>query len=133
MSQPVPLHTHIAGAGQPTPPPMPNAKTRVAQGAQSLVTLMVMESGKVLPLKTGTYTLGRDSIDSKASVRVAPDRYMSRLHAKIDVTPGGTTITGIAENNPILVNGKSIQAGIPVALRNGDKVQLGMTTLTVTS
>lgn len=125
----VPLHTNIGRPGAVPPPP--NNKTRVASGAQTLLTLKVDASGKEFPLGIGTYTLGRDSFDSQASLKIAPDKYMSRLQASIEVTPMGSQLTAINDLNPIMVNGQKIRTGIPVALRNGDKLLLGMTTITV--
>ena len=125
------LHTHIAGT--PGAAPMgPGAKTRVAGGAGTGVTLRIDADGRAFPLGPGTYTLGRDSLDSNATVKIAPDRYMSRMQASLTVGPGGVSISGLSPTNPILVNGIRIEMGKSVPLKNGDRLQLGITNLTVT-
>lgn len=124
------LHTHIAGA--PSNAPLdPGAKTRVTGGAGTRVTLHLDSIGRSFPLGPGTYTLGRDSLDSSATVKIAPDRYMSRMQASLTVGPGGVSISGLSPTNPIIVNGNRVDMGKPVALKNGDRLQLGMTKVTV--
>ena len=125
------LHTHIAGAPTGSPMGAP-AKTRVAGGAAAGITLRLDATGQAFPLGPGTYTLGRDSSDSNATVKLAPDRYMSRMQASLTIGPGGASIAGLSPTNPIIVNGNRVDMGKPVALRNGDRLQLGMTNITVT-
>lgn len=82
-------------------------------------------------LKNGIYVLGRDSSDSSATLRLAPDITMSRQHARLIVqTVGGKTvaqITGLKFNNPVIVNGNALPANRPFTLKSGDVIQLGAT------
>lgn len=131
------LHTHIAGGG-----PSQNAgpcgqKTKVAQQAQmgtkNSMSLVVESTGMCFPLMPGTYILGRASSDSKATLKLAPDPYMSRQHARLVVNSSfgkmQCQLCGLASTNPIFVNNKKIPQGSAVTLKSGDKILLGMTTI----
>lgn len=131
----VPLHTHIAGGGAA---PAPGGKTHVAtpgMASRGLVTLNVPKSGRTFPVGQGVYTLGRESSDSRATLRIAPDPYMSRLQARLEVmaTPQGVScrIIGLNSANPVFVNNRQINPNFGVDLKNGDKLLLGMTEVTV--
>lgn len=118
--------TQIAGAG------IGGAKTQIAGGAGTpIVTLTIMPSGRRIPLPQGVYTLGRDSSDSKASLRIAPDPYMSRLQARLEVmsSPAGTVcrLIGLSPTNPVMINNRPTNQNFGVDLRNGDTLLLGMT------
>ena len=126
---PPPLHTHIGGAPGMFPPI--DGKTRMAGAAGAVVTLSVDSTGRNFPLGPGVYTLGRDSADSRASLKISPDRYMSRLQASLEVTPGGCRISGLSATNPIFVNSTRLEAGMSAPLKNGDKILLGMTNVAV--
>lgn len=82
-------------------------------------------------LKDGNFIVGRDSIDSRASIRLAPDRYMSREHARLLVTSNGGAvachITSFKDNNPVYVNGQAVPIGMMVKLNTGDQIKLGNT------
>lgn len=123
-----PLKTNIvtAPAGQFSP----GGKTHVAS-KPNIAELVIENSGRAFPIAQGTYTLGRASADSTASLKLAPDPYMSRLHARLDVipAPGGCMcrITAMSSANSIYVNNTKLQTGQSASLRNNDRILLGMT------
>lgn len=125
---PVP-HTHIAAASRKAP--MPGGKTLVDLSAKKVISLEVKETGKTFTLGSGTYTLGRDSIDSRASLRIAPDPHISRFQATLDVSPRGCILTDLNDTNPIMVNGKPMKAGQTMTLRDGDQLFIGVTNMKV--
>lgn len=100
------------------------------------VELTVEGSGKKITLMPGRYTLGRDSADSQAIIRLAPDRYMSRLHAELEYTivsqnGAHVSLRSLNPKNPILVNGVPIDVNGRVGIRNGDQIVMGDTTVNV--
>lgn len=133
------LHTHIAGGGMShsTESGFGEQKTRVAgqamMGMKSKMALVVESTGMSFPLMPGTYILGRASSDSRATLKLAPDPYMSRQHAKLVVGAVNgkmqCQLCGLASANPIFVNGKKIDTGSVVAIKVGDKILLGMTNI----
>lgn len=134
--KPAALHTHIGGARGGFP--RGNAPTRMSAAADKKVILEVEQLHKRFRLGVGSYTLGRDSADSKATVKIAPDRYMSRIQAAIEVRPGMSpsmppvvTINPLGPTNPIFVNGQRLEMGTRRMLNNGDKLMLGMTGVTI--
>jgi serine/threonine protein kinase len=61
------------------------------------------------------------------------DAGVSREHAKLVATPDGWSIIDLGTENGTLVNGLDITVGRPVALRDGDRINLGMwTVITIT-
>lgn len=133
------LHTHIAGGGFAPSAGFGALKTKVAGQTQACSMSLVVEStGRSFPLKPGTYILGRASSDSKATLKLAPDPYMSRQHARLTVTPNtgpgmAYELCGLASTNPIFVNNKKIPIGQTIILHPGDKILLGMTTVVLKS
>lgn len=119
----------------PVPPQIGENKTQVATRQTSNVNLAVKETGTILKIKPGTYIVGRDSSDSSATLRIAPDIYMSRQHANLsyreDDSGAHLSLTALSPVNPILINGRQINPGTPVAVKNGDSILLGMTHVTV--
>lgn len=87
---------------------------------------------KDVALKLGTPTLGRLSSDSQASIKIAPDPYMSRIHArmKISLEADGQVqyiITPVKQNSPIFLENKQIPFGKSAILHNGCKIKMGET------
>lgn len=124
----------------------PNQNTRVYTGedfSQQEKTKMVVTCGhlhilnkdsviKDIALKLGTPTLGRMSTDSEATIKIAPDPYMSRVHArmKIALTSDGQiqyVITPVKQNNPIYLDNRQIPFGKSAILHNGCKIKMGET------
>lgn len=99
--------------------------------------LHVMQGDRIvqdIKLGVGVYTLGRMSSDSPASVKIAPDNYMSRVHARMKVVQSTGTVnqyilTPLKENNPVYVENKAIPYGKSAVLRSGCKIVMGTTTV----
>lgn len=110
--------------------------TKVVNGSsQRKVILTILSTGDRIALGEGQYTIGRRSSDSQSTVQIAPDPYMSRLHAKLAAkTVGGRFIVQMCSMkpaNPVLLNGQVCNAGQPYTLRSGDRMQMGGTQITV--
>lgn len=123
-----PLHTHIGGA--PNMGGGFSGKTAV-HTQSGLAQLEVMGTGRTFPLSQGVYTLGRDSVDSRASLKIAPDKFMSRLQARLQISSvngsANCQIIGISATNPVFVNSSRLEPDQVVKLKNGDIILLGMT------
>src|SRR5262249_31789157 len=77
----------------------------------------------VFPIPAEHTVIGRSS---DAAIRLADDG-ISRTHARIECTPGGTYIQDLGSANGTFVNGEAVAERR--LLRDGDKVQLGSTTI----
>lgn len=128
------MHTHIVGAGSGMAAAaaavgLGNEKTRIAQA--SPISIVVDGTGRRLPVAIGSHILGRDSLDSRATVKVASDPYMSRQHARLDIAREGNRlscrISCLKTANPVIVNSTRLAEGQSYSLKPGDKVILGMT------
>lgn len=124
-----PMHTHIAGGPAPA---VPGGKTNIAPAVNSaVVTFVVAESGKRFNLSEGVYTLGRQSADSRATLQIAPDKYMGRLQATVETFRNAEgiqcRIIGHSATNPVFVNSRKLRENEAVSLKNGDNLLLGMT------
>lgn len=95
------------------------------------VLLKVQETGKVFPLGQGSYTVGRDSNDGNANIKVAPDVYMSRMQGKVDVSARGCFLTSLNDTNPVIINGRKLEVGQPLELKDGDEIYMGTTNIKV--
>lgn len=144
------LHTHIVGSGgngggqamggQPTqvfgqPTQVAGNHTHV-YGQQEviqkqMVYLEVEGTQQRFQLQMGTYILGRNSIDSPATIKLAPDPYMSRRHAQLDVIHRGgnliCAITAFPNANPVYINGQQLPPTKAILLKSGVTIQMGMT------
>lgn len=79
------------------------------------------EAGRVYPLSTGTYVIGR-ATDS--DIHLA-DAQISREHTQIVVDPDGTaTIQDCASKNGTMLGSRTLSS-TPCALRDGAKLQIG--------
>lgn len=80
-----------------------------------------------------TYYLGRNSADSTAKIKLAPDKTMSRVHAgmRTKIINGKIEfqITSIKDTNPVYVNGIAVPQGKAVTLKSGDNIVMGNTTI----
>ena len=98
---------------------------------QHQVFLTVAGTNSRFILNPGLYILGRKSSDSQATLQLAPDISMSRLHARLSVQivegKPMAQIIGLKENNPVIINGKLLPFARPYTLKNGDILQLGRT------
>lgn len=144
------LHTHIVGSGaNGARQPMGGQSTQVfgqptqvasnhthIYGQQAFmqnqqVYLEIEGTQQRFPLQMGTYILGRNSVDSPATIKLAPDPYMSRSHAKLDVLYRGgqliCAITAFPNANPVYINGQALPPTKAILLKNGVTIQMGMT------
>lgn len=132
-----PLRTRIGGTPGMAPPA--HNSTRIANNVNGKLVLEVKELGRVYPLGEGTYTIGRESGDSRASLKIAPDRYMSRQQAVLEIRPSSSfpgspltaRISNISTTTPIYVNETKLETGQSANIKNGDLLLLGMTKVTV--
>lgn len=127
-----PLHTNIAGAARPS---AAGRKTSIESSAK-LATLTVQDTGRKFNLSQGNYTIGRECSDSRASLQIAPDQYISRLQAQLQVVlsvngQADCVVVGMAATNPIFVNNVRIAPGQAARLKNGDIILLGMTKVVI--
>ncbi len=65
-------------------------------------------------------TIGRDPMCSL----VIPDRQVSRLHARLTLTPGGIQLEDLGSKNGTFSNGEQVID--PVILNDGDEIQVAM-------
>jgi len=80
-----------------------------------------------------TYQLGEELTVGRASgcqVALPDDSYASQLHARIFRKDGRLWLEDLGSTNGTYLNAKAVSA--PVALRRGDRVQVGRTVLEVT-
>lgn len=131
---PSPMHTHIGGTPRNNPQAGGYGETRIASASNNKVWLEVEGTGKTLQLGLGKYTMGRDSADSRASLKIAPDKYMSRMQAVIDITqspnpavPLNVVIQNLSQTSPVYVNAQQLGPGMTMGVKNGDVLLLGMT------
>lgn len=86
-------------------------------------------------LEIGRNTIGRKAKTSSADVQLdTPDLYMSRQHAIINVRrlPDGSIKSDIANDqnkNATRVNGMELLASDEIVLNDGDRIQMGDTTV----
>ena len=125
-----PMETHLGG---PAAPGMPG-KTAVHRPAAPVHWLEIKGRNKRFPLTPGDHILGRDSADSRATIRIANDKCMSRAHAHLSVQPsvGGmmrVMLTPMNSRNQVYVNNLPVHSGSPVDIHPGDEILLGLTTL----
>lgn len=127
---------HGAALALERPPPQDGA-TRVAAAAllrdaaagaapiagPRLVVLTGPAAGERHPL-AAEQTLGRGRA---ATIRIA-DPHASRVHARVRLAPGGTTIEDLRSKNGVRLNGVRLERR-PSPLRPGDEVAIGETVL----
>jgi two-component system cell cycle response regulator len=87
-----------------------------------LIVLQGSNVGEMHRLESGESVLGRGTA---ATIRLGDDG-VSRKHARVIVDKGVVRIEDLGSSNGTLVNGQLVQQ---VALRDGDKIQLGSTTI----
>ena len=80
-----------------------------------------------------TYELGQELTVGRANgcqVALPDDSYVSQLHARIYRRDGRLWLEDLGSTNGTYLNAKAVSS--PVALRKGDRVQVGRTVLEVT-
>jgi hypothetical protein len=98
--------------------------------AAPLATLTVLEGPKGMVdevLKVyGNTTLGRNPAQVSLAFYADEESSVSRLHAAIDPDPSGDfNLTDRNSSAGTRLNGRQIQAGVPVTLEDGDEIVLG--------
>ena len=127
------------GADQPEPPPEPIAdrtspaeepQPLVQKGSGSALLEIVTSPSLSAPVKvSGELIVGRKADGS--AVFGMGDRYMSGRHARFHLSGGRLHVTDLDSKNRTFVNDRALPPHEPTALRSGDEVRLGTTTLRV--
>ncbi len=96
-------------------------------------------TGKVFSLEWQPAVIGRPTNEADHNLTLAvnvqslPDGItISRKHAQVTFSEGRYFVEALAENNPILLNGKEIPVNARREIKNGDKLVLGRNHLTFT-
>ena len=114
----------------PAPVPSARAAAPTRAPAPDSARLRVVEP----PERKGTtYDLGEELTVGRANgcqVSLPDDTYVSQLHARIFRRDGRLWLEDLGSTNGTYLNAKGVTA--PVALRRGDRVQVGRTVLEVT-
>ena len=114
----------------PTPAPAGSAAGRGASTESGdAARLRIVEPSS---LRGRTYDLGQEVTMGRAGgcqVALPDDTYVSQLHARIYRRDGRLWLEDLKSTNGTYVNAKKVSA--PVALRRGDRVQVGRTVLEV--
>ncbi|HET8585823.1 MAG TPA: type VI secretion system-associated FHA domain protein, partial [Casimicrobiaceae bacterium] len=74
-------------------------------------------------------TIGRGSVNTL--VLPDPNRFVSRIQAKITVEGGRLAISNASSANPLLVNDRELDAGAGATLADGDELRIGLYLLRV--
>ncbi len=117
--------------GQPSSPlpapvvPTPSVPPAVPVRVPTVAHRLIDPFGAILDLPEGPTTLGRDP---SASIRLAHDGLISRLHARVVVKGSQAVVEDLGSRNGTLVNDVPIVA--PTALSDGDRLKFGATSMT---
>jgi len=106
--------------------PMPSAGTELAASAEPPLMLAAVggpAAGTLLPLRRGTYRLGRSGFNL-----VIADPGLSREHAKLEITPASATLEDLGSANGTWVNGRRISMA---PLTTGAEIRCGNSTLSL--
>lgn len=104
--------------------PISSGGTELPAGAEPTLTLAVLggpAAGTLLPLRRGTYRLGRSGVDL-----VVPDPGLSREHARLEITSAFATLEDLGSANGTWVNGRRISS---IPLTTGAEIRCGNSTL----
>lgn len=130
--KPVGLEEPVADGERKEPPSTgepPRPLVKAARGGASLLEVVASPS-LTEPLRIeGELTVGRKG-DGDAVFGVG-DRYMSGRHARFHVSGETLYVTDLDSKNRTFVGDRPIPPHEPVALRAGDEVRMGTTTLRV--
>jgi hypothetical protein len=119
---------------------VPESDTAVLQPAKKecgKLTVLLNENTpeQSFPLQEGFFIVGRKASVSDANICIETgDKLMSRNHLRIEVkkNPQGGLIHSLADNhskNQTLYNGRYLDGGEIVVLKNNDEIVIGHTTL----
>jgi pSer/pThr/pTyr-binding forkhead associated (FHA) protein len=120
-----------AGTSTPGPAPSPAAPSPAAPSpaATAAARLKVVEPAD---RKGQTFDLGDELKIGRAAtcqVALADDSYVSQLHARLFRRDGSLYVEDLGSTNGTFLNRKKLTG--PVALRRGDRIQVGRTVLEV--
>jgi len=93
--------------------------------AQEVPLLMVQDgalAGREFRLDREAMTLGR----GEECDFVVPDRQISRVHMRVRREAAGYFLDDLNSKNGTFINGRQVQAGVPVSLQDGDEIQLAL-------
>ena len=89
-------------------------------------TLLLGDTGNGWRMTDGRYTIGRAA---HASINLARDAGVSRIHATITVNGPSVTVRDESSTNGTKVNGNRISPGIDVPIHRGDRLTIGSESL----
>ena len=119
-----------AEVSAPAPAPATPAATPTRTPAPDAARLRIVEPAQ---RRGNTYELGPELTVGRATgcqVALPDDTYVSQLHARIFRKDGRFWLEDLGSTNGTYLNAKAVSA--PVALRRGDRLQVGRTVLEVT-
>ena len=112
--------------------PIPQQSVPQVDGAETLLSIQILESGQLLPLPERTeFILGRIVQDQPIMPDIdlsafnAYENGVSRLHAVLKRNQGQVTIMDLGSSNGTYLNGKKLDANIASPLKHGDVISLG--------
>lgn len=119
----------VPGAARLSIGAKPVDKTRMpvaalASGASQPAARLVTNEGKEYTLKSTSTVFGRKPA---SDVVLTGDAFISGTHAKVVYENGGYKVIDLGSTNGTKVNGQKLTPNVPVALADGDAVQLGQT------
>ena len=121
---PAPVPAPVAGAGRTTP--APSGGRRGGGGAVQLIVAEPPEQkGRTFPV-VEEVTIGRAA---GCGIALGDDTFVSQLHARVFLRDGALFVEDLGSTNGTFVNRKKV--GPPVAVRKGDRIQVGRTVLEV--
>jgi hypothetical protein len=125
--KPAPIPAGLpAAAAAPSPPAAGRRGRRGSAGAERLVVLEPPER------QGQEFVLGQELTVGRAGgcgVTLPDDTFVSQLHARVFRRDGDLYVEDLGSTNGTYLNRKPVTA--PVALRKGDQLQIGKTTLEV--
>ncbi len=86
----------------------------------------LVAADKDLPIMAGTNTIGRRSGNT---IVLDGDPYVSGAHAEITTDEDGIWLTDVGSTNGTVLNGSRLQPNIRMALKSGDEIIFGQTTV----
>ena len=90
--------------------------------------LVRLENGAAWPLKEGSTVVGAGA---GCGLQLRGLKGLSRKHVAFQLTACGCKLMDLDSTNGVKLNGKRIPPGVPVAVREGDRIQLARTLFTV--
>ncbi len=121
------VNTPAAAAGAATSVPSRAPARAAAPDAGRLKVVEPPERRGTVYELDGELTVGRAS---GCQIALTEDTYASQLHARIFRKDGRVWLEDLGSTNGTYLNAKAVSA--PVALRRGDRLQIGRTVLEVT-